>query len=108
MAGRRVGSVPVSLCLPLGEGPELQGRRTLAPRPKGGRGRLAHSPSLREKRRARGFFGGAAEQQGAAFLDGLQPERQEGDEVLQALVDLDQQADEAVADGGVAGGQEGG
>jgi hypothetical protein len=40
LLGRSGGSRSVSLCRPLGEGPGLQGRRTLAPRPKGGRGRL--------------------------------------------------------------------
>jgi len=38
--GRSGGSRSVSLCLPLGEGQGMQERRTLAPRPKGGRGRL--------------------------------------------------------------------
>ena len=38
----RRGSGSVSLGLPLGEGPRLVGRMTLAPRPKGGRGKLTH------------------------------------------------------------------
>src|ERR1700730_6189756 len=36
------GSGSVSLGLPLGEGPRLRGRMSLAPRPKGGRGKLTH------------------------------------------------------------------
>src|ERR1700732_2339564 len=40
----RSGSGAVSLGVPLGEGPRLRGRRTLAPRPKGRRGTLTHSP----------------------------------------------------------------
>jgi hypothetical protein len=38
----RQGSGSVSLGLPLGEGRRLLGRMTLAPRPKGGRGKLTH------------------------------------------------------------------
>ena len=37
-----LGSGSVSLGLPLGEGPKLLERMTLAPRPKGGRGNLTH------------------------------------------------------------------
>jgi hypothetical protein len=40
--GGPLGSGSVSRGLPLGEGPRLLGRMTLAPRPKGGRGRLTH------------------------------------------------------------------
>src|ERR1700732_5629924 len=36
------GSGSVSRGLPLGEGPRLLGRMTLAPLPKGGRGKLTH------------------------------------------------------------------
>src|ERR1700726_3159172 len=38
------GSGSVSRGLPLGEGPRLLGRMTLAPRPKGGPGKLTHYP----------------------------------------------------------------
>src|SRR6202047_217521 len=41
----RSGSGSVSLGVPLGEGPRLRGRRTLAPRPKGRRGKLTHYQS---------------------------------------------------------------
>src|SRR6202166_3176874 len=40
------GSGSVSLGVPLGEGPRLRGRRTLAPRPKGRRGKLTHYPAI--------------------------------------------------------------